>query len=242
MNGLTLGNNVTVDMGSSAWYFNGAENASGTIHHLATLGTSTLNTAGGQIYISASNEQTLQIDSGITVQGYGSLSQSGGASSTIINAGTITTNTADQTFTVSSSAFNNTGTINVLGGTMESPSALVQSGTLNIASGATFKKTLGFTNTGSITGAGTIFVGTGTSKLTNQGSINPGGSLISGTLNITGDLYLSTGSNLVIDLGGTSAGQSDKIIVTGAVTMAGALNTNLLSGYTAQLLRMPSPS
>jgi len=73
--GLTLGNGVTVNKGNATWFFNGQDTgqAGSTVHHLATLGSSTVNNAGGIIRMYASNGQSLQIDSGVTLQGYGEL-------------------------------------------------------------------------------------------------------------------------------------------------------------------------
>lgn len=127
----------------------------------------------------------------------------------------------------------NTGTINSNFGTLNLTGALTQSGTINVASGATLTKTAGFTNTGTLSGTGTIAVGTGGSKLVNQGTINLGGVGTTGTLTITGDLQLGNGSNLNMELGGTVAGQYDKLAVSGAVLFDGMINVNLINTYTA---------
>ena len=103
-NGLTLGNGVTFNIGNSILAFQVA----GT-QHLATLGSSTLAMAGGTIQAGNGTVQTLQIDAGVTVQGFGSLNQS--SVSTIVNAGTILANTTGQTLTISSNVFTNSGTL-----------------------------------------------------------------------------------------------------------------------------------
>ena len=131
--------------------------------------------------------------------------------------------------------FNNTGTVNVNEGTLDAAATFTQSGTINVTTGAVFSKTAGFTNTGTLTGNGTIAVGTGTSKLVNQGNIDPGGAGTAGTLSITGDLQLAAGSMLNLDMGGIVAGQYDVLAVTGALsgnaTSFGGLTLTKIGGY-----------
>ncbi|MET3134463.1 filamentous hemagglutinin family protein, partial [Oxalobacteraceae bacterium GrIS 1.11] len=215
---LTLADGVTVNKGGHNWFFDGQNTgeAAGTVHHLATGGNATVNNAGGSIYMYSSNGQTLQIDSGVTVGGYGNLTQYWGGN-TIINAGTISADTAGQTYNVDVSNFSTSGTINV-------------------AAGATFYRGAGFTNDGTLSGGGTIAVGTGAAQLLNQGTINPGGTGATGTLTISGDLQLSTGSHLNMELGGASAGQFDRVVVSGAVSgnggAFGAMTVSKINGYT----------
>ncbi|MDD5301089.1 MAG: MBG domain-containing protein, partial [Gallionella sp.] len=256
-NGITLANGVTVSQGGTynQWSFN-----SPGVNHIATTGTATLNSNWGVFYIGLSaccaGGDTLQIDSGVTLQGYGSFNNYWGPNN-VINAGTIISNANTGVFyfdttnftnaatgiitalpgatqQIRGSTFTNSGTINVSGGTVNvAPTTFTQSGIINASTGATFNRAAGFTNTGTLSGSGTIVVGTGAAKLVNQGTINPGGTGATGTLAISGDVQLSTGSNLNIELGGTTAGLYDKLAVTGSITnTAGALNASLLGGYT----------
>jgi hypothetical protein len=127
--------------------------------------------------------------------------------------------------------FNNTGTVNVTAGTLDIAGGFTQSGTINVVSGATFQKTAGFTNTGTIKGDGTIQVGTGAAALINQGIINPGGIGTTGTLTITGDLTMGAGGSLNAELNGTGAGSYDVLNVTGAATLtSGTLNLSGTGG------------
>ncbi|HEV7951410.1 MAG TPA: YDG domain-containing protein, partial [Glaciihabitans sp.] len=172
---------------------------------------------------------------GVTVQGYGSLTQIWG--STIANAGTIVANTEGQTFTINPDTFTNIGTLGVTAGTMDVSSAtFTQAGMIGVANGSTFNRAAGFTNTGTLSGGGTIVVGTGAAALINQGNINPGGTGVTGTLAISGDVQLSTGSILNMELGGTGAGQFDKLAVSGAVSGVGGsfggLTVARNNGYT----------
>jgi len=66
--------------------------------------------------------------------------------------------------------------------------------------------------------------------LNNSGTIRPGTAGTVGTLTISGNLT-NTGA-VDIDLGGIGVGQSDKLAVTGNVTMGGTLNASLIGGYT----------
>ena len=58
-----------------------------------------------------------------------------------------------------------------------------------------------------------------TGDIVNNGELKPGNSI--GTLNVTGDVTLNSGSNLEIEVNGT--GDSDKIILSGAMTAGGTL-------------------
>ena len=201
-----------------------------------TLGTSSIwdNTgtldvnSGGYIFLNTSSQLNNQSGGFITLTGTSSSPVQGVG--ILNNVGTLnkTTTTAQSI----SSAFSNSGTVNVDPGVLAISSTFTQSGTLNVASGAIINRAVGFTNTGTISGSGTITVGTGAAKLTNQGSINPGGSETAGTLAITGDLQLDTGSNLNIDLGGTIAGTGyDLLTVSGAATMGGTLTGSLINDF-----------
>ena len=71
-NGLTLADGITVDKGNNYWYFR-----SGGAQHIATPGKATINNLGGLFYAGYGvTGQTLQFDSGITLQGYGQITDS----------------------------------------------------------------------------------------------------------------------------------------------------------------------
>ncbi|MEI6315493.1 MAG: hypothetical protein WCO89_11530, partial [Syntrophus sp. (in: bacteria)] len=220
---------------------------------VSTAGSATWAMANGTIYAGYNYAQTLTLGAGLTLSGYGSLTKMFN-STEIINNGAILANTTGQSWSISPTIFSNAGTVqSTFGNISISPltfnntgSLLVGSGstmsaapgdpftntgTIDVANGATFSKTTGFTNTGTLTGAGTITVGTGSSKLVNQGNINPGGTGTTGTLAITGDVQLDTGSNLNIELGGTAAGEYDVLAVSGTATLGGALNVSEVNGF-----------
>jgi hypothetical protein len=157
-----------------------------------------------------------------------------GGSATFNNSGTLNWNGSGVQSVDSPVQMNNTGTLNVISGTYNQAGIFTQpqTGTLTIASGATFQNTSGFTNAGTLQGSGTVAVGTGSAALINQGNINPGGTGVVGTLAVTGDLQLAAGSTLNMELGGTGTSQSDVLTVTGKITSGGTLNASLLTGYT----------
>ncbi|MEK7811745.1 MAG: hypothetical protein AAB278_08025, partial [Pseudomonadota bacterium] len=227
-NNLTLANGVILNTGGNNLLFR-----TGGVQHIAVqggLGAATLNDAGGNLFAGLTAGGTLQIDSGVTLQGYGAVYDFN--VSALTNNGSIIANTTGQTFSINNSSVTNNGTMSVTAGSMIVSPAALNNGTIKVASGATFSDPNGFTNNGILTGTGTIAVGTGVAGLINQGTISPGGTGVAGTLNITGDLQLTASSILSVDLGGTGAGQSDKLSVTGNITNAGTLNAGLLAGYT----------
>lgn len=141
----------------------------------------------------------------------------------------------------SSADHRNSGTINVTGGNL----VLTQAGT-----------TPSFTNSGLISISGTrslsgsggapfvndttgVIQGTGTFDVTgmafsNSGTVNPGAS--PGQLTVTGAFPQSSSGNLNIELGGLTAGTTyDRLAVSGAATLDGAVNLSLVNGFT------PSP-
>jgi filamentous hemagglutinin family protein len=128
----------------------------------------------------------------------------------------------------------NNGTINVQAGTLVfSASGPSNAGIINISSGATAVagSAGGFGNaaTGVIQGTGTMSIPSG--FLFNEGTISPGISSTVGTLTIAGNLFNTSTSSLAFKLGGPTGGQSDKLSVTGSLTLNGTLNTALFGSY-----------
>ncbi|MBI5911850.1 MAG: hypothetical protein HY848_18125, partial [Betaproteobacteria bacterium] len=206
---------------ATTWANTGTVTIGGTDRLSLTNSATFNNQTGGTLLLSGTNANPLVHAGGSgahVLSNSGLIHKTSSAAQTLLNAGT----------------FNNTstGVIAVDAGTLGVGSTtFAQSGTINIATGATFSRAAGFTNTGTLSGTGTIAVGTGASKLVNQGIINPGGTGATGTLAITGDVQLSTGSNLNMELGGAAAGQFDKLTVSGAATLGGMLTSTLINGF-----------
>ena len=200
--GVTLADGVTLNNGGGTWYFRGSYWGTGGTDNqsILTSGAATLQMNGASLYSYnyPPNSQTITIGAGVTVKGYGTIGD-GWYQQSWVNNGSIIASTAGQTMTVNPAAFANNGTVGV-------------------AAGATFYRPAGFTNNGIVSGTGTISVGTGTSGLVNQGSINPGGTGAAGTLAISGDLTFGTGSVLTLEVGGVITGQFDTLKVSGAVS------------------------
>jgi hypothetical protein len=81
---------------------------------------------------------------------------------------------------------------------------------------------------------GGIIGGTGTlnlsgSNLTNQGTVAPGSS--AGTLTMNGNYTQASGGKLAMELGGTAAGTFDKLIVNGTAFLDGEVNVSLLGSF-----------
>ncbi|MDO8787735.1 MAG: YDG domain-containing protein, partial [Sulfuritalea sp.] len=148
----------------------------------------------------------------------GTLRKSGGALDTVIGL-------------TNPFAFTNSGILDVQLGTLNAQtSSFSHTGTMNLAAGATFQRTGGFTNAGIIQGQGTVNVGAGSTLSNAGGTLRPAGVGAAGTLAVTGNLNLA-GGIIEIDLGGTAAGLSDKLSVIGNVTLGGTLNASLTGGY-----------
>ena len=147
------------------------------------------------------------------------------------NAGTVNWNGTGTQRIDSPIQFNNTGSVNVVSGTLSAPGFADNAGSLDVAPGATFQKSGGFTNTsaGVISGSGSIDVGSGT--LVNAGTLRPGGSGVMGTLSIAGNLSNSGG--IEMELGAPPPGSGhDRIAVSGSVQLGGTLTASTLNGYT----------
>ncbi|HMP08568.1 MAG TPA: autotransporter-associated beta strand repeat-containing protein, partial [Lacipirellulaceae bacterium] len=105
-----------------------------------------------------------------------------------------------------------TGATNVNEGTLLINGTKTGSGAVNVAAGAT----LG--GTGSITGAVSV-----------TGTLAPGAG--AGTLTVTGPVTFNAGSTAAFEIGGTGAGQFDRLVLSGALAAGGTLNVQLIVGF-----------
>ncbi|HOX57253.1 MAG TPA: hypothetical protein P5205_11460 [Candidatus Paceibacterota bacterium] len=113
--------------------------------------------------------------------------------------------------------------------------------TLRLRGGAhVFSNNLVVASNAVLAGTGTVIAG-----VTNAGMIAPGAS--AGSITITGPLLLSNSSTLHFELGGTTPGsQYDQINLSNTITYAGAVNVQLINGFTPsggqvfQLIQAPS--
>ena len=127
------------------------------------------------------------------------------------------------TFTIQSGA-----TVNVAQET-----ALFPGATLKLEGGTLDTQSVSFQGGGAFAWTGgTLHVGTFNGNLVNQGGkLAPGHS--PGATTVSGN-YTQNAGTLEIEIGGTSAGQFDKLIVTGTATLGGALNLAVINGFVPQ--------
>jgi len=155
---------------------------------------------------------------------------------TLDNRGLVDIQTA-LTLSRPSAAHVNSGVIDLAGANLTvtqsgATPSLTSIGTITVGAGRTLAVTGGtFTNSGAgvIHGAGTVDVATTT--FANAGLVGPG--LSAGVLTVTGNYPQTASGTLAIELGGTTVGsQYDRLVVTGAATLAGTLNVTLIGGFT----------
>jgi filamentous hemagglutinin family protein len=225
----TVGSTVTIGGSAYTVSFNVA---SLSLAALTIENTSSLSIASGALTVTG----TTTLGGTLAISGTGSATLSGplsgGTSGQVnISGGSLAVNG-----TSSLQGLNLTGgTLMVNSGRLSVLGSLTQSGIIDIASGAFFQKTGGFTNAGTIRGNGTIEVGSGNTLL-NDGTLSPGGDGALGTLSVTGNLTLNAAGTLKIDVGGTSANQADRVSVSGDVGINGTLNGGLFGSYTTPVL------
>jgi filamentous hemagglutinin family protein len=116
-------------------------------------------------------------------------------------------------------------TFNVTSGQAVMAGGITQSGTIQVASGATLAMGPGITLVNS---AGGVIAGTGTidvsgTRLLNNGIVRPGGQGTVGTLNITGEFNMGTGT---VEADFASAVSFDKIAVTGGLVSGGTISVS----------------
>jgi len=220
-NSLLLTNGITVNLAGNSLYW-GTPNAS---QQLATVsGNATINAAGGNpIYAGYGGVQTLTIGSGITLQGYGSISNS--SASTIVNYGIISANAPGQTLTISPTTFTNNGTLKVTAGTLNlSPATATNTGLIQITNGAAL--TLG--NSTNFTSAGSNI------DLQSGGVLN-----LDGTYTISGGLPIVSGATVNLQSGITNAQFSNLLFQGGTAvlnsTLTNSAQTLTLAGTSGHL-------
>jgi hypothetical protein len=179
------------------------------------------------------------------VDGEGDFSQNqGSATYRIDNAGTFIKRGAGTTTVVNNPvAFVNTGTVQLIEGTMSLQGVFTQTtvgATTNLAGGSLSATTLTFA-AGRVTGVGTI-----TANVTNSGAVFSPGETGTRTIGITGSYTQQAGGSLEFDLGGNAAsGAFDKLTVSGTATLNGTVvlrNSVVLAGEVFPLVTYASRS
>ena len=97
---------------------------------------------------------------------------------------------------------------------------VVNNGTLQVSEGSTAVY-FGSVTGNRFTGSGTTFV---------EGDLSPGSS--PGSMSFGGDVVLGSLSTTLIELAGTANGEYDRLLVAGALDVSGALEVQLIDGFT----------
>ncbi|MDP2868283.1 hypothetical protein [Methyloversatilis sp.] len=194
-------------------------NASGSSRIFKTSGAVNLNNGG--VLRNASGARLL-FDSG---NGNFNLNSSGGGS--LVNEGTITKVGGGSTSITSNVGFSQSGLVTIGQGTLSVANAFTNAGTIELLTSATFGNTSATTtNTGTVSGFGTLALGAQT--FTNRGVVRPGGAGAVGTLSITGRYVQDAAGTLQIERG--SAG-TDALVVSSTAALGGTLVVSELPGY-----------
>jgi hypothetical protein len=243
-NGGALSGNMPV-LGASALNIGPGSVGAGTF---SMRGISTLsgNVAQAQTILvnSTGLHDTLTAATGFTNNGNIALENVAGAagssnltvtSGILLNAatGVLNSNTGTGGGRTITAQLDNQGTLNVRtattlvkGGAAHSNSGAVHLHNTNlIVNGASFTNAAA----GLIDGNGTLNVSS--APFSNQGTVAPG--LSPGSLTIQGNYPETASGHLAIEIGGTSAGtQYDQLVVNGTVSLAGALDVDVINGFT----------
>jgi hypothetical protein len=196
-------------------------NASGSSRIFKTSGSVNLN--NGAVLRNASGARLL-FDTG---GGNFSVNSSGGGS--LVNEGTLTKVGGGSTSIAASVGFGQSGLLTLGQGSLSVASAFSNAGTIELLTSTSFGNTsAATTNTGTVSGFGTLALGTQT--FTNRGVVRPGGAGAIGTLNITGRYAQDAAGTLQIERG--NAG-TDALVVSSTATLGGALMVSELPGYVA---------
>jgi fibronectin-binding autotransporter adhesin len=183
-------------------------------------GASTVLVTGGAMTGSMASGQTLRLVGGVNASPFtnaGTIVLDQSASNPNLNVGGTLTNTGTLTTTGASA---NTSTV---GGTIDQTGASAQvailAGTkLSLANPLLLKA-------GKLTGGGTL-----TGSVNNSGgTVAPGSS--PGTLTLSGNYTQGAGGSLAIEIGGTGAGQFDKLAIGGNATLGGTLALQPIGSY-----------
>ncbi|MEI6604310.1 MAG: autotransporter-associated beta strand repeat-containing protein [Verrucomicrobiota bacterium] len=206
-------------------YSGGTTLAAGTLRVSAdaNLGTAADTPTAGNIVLQAgatlatTESFTLDSNRGIAVSPTGAGSIDVASATTLSYGGTIADNGGGGSFTKTGS-----GTLVLSGTSNYSGSTTVAAGTLTIEGSLASSASLAVQSGATLTGTGT----TGNMTIDASGTLAPGNSAI-GTLAVAGNLILNGNANFELGAAGAShasSGVSDRIEVSGGITLGGTLN------------------
>jgi hypothetical protein len=231
---LVAASDVQVDA-NGTYYYGSSSTINGT---LTTSGSSTIQVQPGSILYLASglvNDGVIELQR--ATSNYAGIEYDFGANLFVLNgdltnAGTIvSTGTGSGTSSIHAS-LDNRGLLDVQQSlTLLGVQPIANTGTIDLASGATLWIVGSYTNAATIQGTGTIALPG--YALTNAGTLSPGTS--PGTLTVAGDLLLTPTSVLAVELLGTNPGEYDVVDVTGTATLDGTVNVLFPGAYQGAL-------
>ncbi|MFN0057961.1 MAG: beta strand repeat-containing protein [Planctomycetota bacterium] len=181
----------------------------------------------------------LTIATGVTVRGAdGQLSATTGQS--FLNQGTVRSEVAGQSIAIANLTNAASGLLQLVNdGDMSSTGTFSNAGSVTIGASSAFTRTGAYTQTAGSTTLtsgtlsavsntidlqGGVLAGNGTviGAVLNAAQVAPGGGSL-GDLSITGTYSQTSAGTLALNLNGTGAGQFDRLLVSGAATLAGTL-------------------
>ncbi|MGB0991940.1 MAG: beta strand repeat-containing protein [Akkermansiaceae bacterium] len=198
-------------------YGNGTMSGGGSL----SIAGSTSAAAGSIFY----NTGSFEITDGSSIVGV----SNGGTEGTTLNETTgVFTKSGASTVSDISVAFTNKGTVNANSGTLRFMTSYTQtSGNLTLAGGTVEATTTLNIQGGELNGNGNISGNTTVGPAT----LAPGAS--AGEIDMDGDLTLSSGSSLELEIGGlTKATEYDTFNVSGQLTLGGTLTVSFINGFT----------
>jgi hypothetical protein len=217
---LTGAGDIEVDSFASTFQLGGGTISGKTIYNPITVNwlSGNITLADGAVFQNSGTFNTK-----------GNTTMTGTAAESFINNGFFIKDTAGTTTTMDI-PFTNNGTVDIVAGVLnflkgkdngENVVINLGDGTLNPG------ETLNLESGDSLIGSGTL-----TANLVNAGTVSPGNS--AGIITVDGDYTQQADGGLEIQLGGTTPSLFDRLIVTGAASMAGTLNVTLLPGFSPQ--------
>ncbi|MEW6305460.1 MAG: hypothetical protein AB1705_18440 [Verrucomicrobiota bacterium] len=151
----------------------------------------------------------------------------GGTASYFVNAGTLVRDVTAGTLLFENLGFTNSGTLDLLLGSLRAQPHLIQTGGATRLNGGSLSTPGEFQLLGGILrGAGTVTAAT----VVNRALLNPGNS--TGILTVAGDYVQGTDGTFVVDIGGRAAGtEYDRLTVSGMAFLGGRLQLVLTNDF-----------
>jgi hypothetical protein len=165
----------------------------------------------------------------LLIETTGSLTHTGGGTSTFTNAGTVRKTASTGTNSIGNTSVTNTGFVSIESGTLAFPFAFTQTaGSTHLAGGSLGGGITFNFQGGNLVGSGSI-----------AGNINNTGATVRpdttesgiGSIVVSGDYSQGSSGILIAKIGGTAPGQFDTLTISGSATIDGTLDVRTFSGF-----------